>query len=66
MRATKLSIGLAFVATFDQVGLALGVEVGPPHYDGVESTVELAVAAAVESVTHRLTGRGWDRCVSLI
>jgi hypothetical protein len=37
------------------------VEIRPPHNDGVEGSVELAIATAIESVSHNLTGRSLDR-----
>jgi hypothetical protein len=59
--ADRVAAGLAVVLAALEVGDRGGVVLAAAEQDGVEGAVELAVAAAVESVADGLAGAGRDR-----
>ena len=61
-QACGVAAALAFgEASFDVVARG-GVVLAAVEDDGVQSAVELAVAAAAEPVADGLTAGGWDAC----
>lgn len=53
--SSDLAISFAFDASFFDVRLGFGIMDCSVHCDDVEGSVELAVTASVESVSHRVT-----------
>ena len=60
--ALGFSGGFALGGSFGDVGLGFGVVAGSGECDGVEGSVELAVAVAVETVSGVLSGGRFDGC----
>jgi len=58
--STYLAISFAFDASFFDVSLGFGVVDCSVHRDDVEGSVELAVTASVESVSHGVARGSWQ------
>jgi hypothetical protein len=58
-RARGFALGLPFADAAIEVGARLGLVLGAKHRDRVDRVVDLAVAAAVETVSHGITRGGW-------
>ena len=59
--AADVAVGLAFGGASGLVGAGFWVAAHPGDGDGVQGAVEVAVAAAVESVTGALAAAGFER-----